>query len=139
MKPRHQDWPLRLDVFIGSRLHRPFTRGRQDCCQFARQAVKVQTGHDPAKGWGLRPYKTARGALGQLARLGGLESLPERAGMAPVRVLLARRGDLVLVPNADRPALGVVLGAKVVYPGKDGLIFTALNACTAAWRVGGQG
>jgi len=138
MKNRYQDWPLRLDAYVTARLHRPFAWGTQDCCQFARGAVKTQTGADPAKGWGLRPYKAARGAIGQLARLGGLEKLPERAGMQPVPVLMARRGDLVLVPNETHPALGVVVGSKVAYPGKEGLIYVTLKMCTAAWRVGGK-
>lgn len=133
---RLQDWPLRLDAFVEQRRCMPFAWGSQDCCQFARHAVAALTGSDPAADWGLRPYRTAKGAAGQLARLGGIAALPGRAGLSEIPLLRAGRGDLALVPNAGRPALGIVLGAKVAYVGEQGLAFVPVTACTNTWRVG---
>lgn len=136
MRARLQDWPLRLDAYIEQRRCMAFAWGTHDCCQFARRDFEVLTGEDPAAEWDLRPYKTARGASAQLRRLGGVEALPAKAGCAEIAPLLAGRGDLALVPNAGRPALGVVLGTKVAFAGLHGLDFVPVTACAQAWRVG---
>lgn len=139
MPPRLPYWESRLAAFIETRRRQPFAWGSQDCCQLARALVEVLTGTDPAAGWGLRAYRTARGAASQLRRLGGLEALPARAGCVEVAVLLAQRGDVALVPNAGQPALGVVTSGGVAFAGEHGLCFVPLSVCTRAWRVGLNG
>jgi hypothetical protein len=134
--PRLQNWPSLLDAHIERIRRSPFAWGVQDCCQVARGCVLVVTGVDPAAGWGLRAYRTERGAASQLRRLGGLAALPVKAGCADVPLLMAGRGDVVLVPNAGRPALGVVLGRMVTFAGEHGLEFVPVEACGQAWRVG---
>lgn len=129
---RRSDWPSRLDAYIEQRRRMPFAWGMQDCCQFAREGVRAITGADPAKGWGLRRYTTARGAASTLKRIGGVSALPARAGLEPVRVALARRGDVV----EREGTLGICIGAHVAFAGEGGLIFTPVLDCTSAWRVG---
>lgn len=129
---RRPDWPVRLDAFIEQRRRTPFAWGVHDCCQFAREGVRALTGVDPAKGWGLRRYTTAKGAASTLKRLGGVAAIPERAGcMRLPRVALAQRGDIV----EREGVLGICVGAHVAMPGATGLIFTSLLDCTSAWRV----
>lgn len=133
---RVQDWSIRLPAYIEERRALPFAWGEQDCCQFARGAVVAVTGWDPASDWGLRAYRSPRGGLAQLARLGGVAALPLRAGFLDVPVLLAQRGDLALLDNAGDPALGVVLGDSAAFAGKQGLEFVPVAQCSRAWRVG---
>lgn len=133
---RRQDWPARLHACIEQRRCMPFAWGVQDCCQFARRAFEAVTGADPAAAWGLRSYRSERTAAALLRRLGGIEALPAKAGCSEVPVLLASRGDVALVPNEGRPALGVVLGAKVAFPGAGGLHFVATAQSFKTWRVG---
>jgi len=115
----------------------PFAWGTQDCCQFARKAVRAIRGKDPAWGMGLRRYKTARGALSNLHRLGGLESLPEHARLTEIPVRRAQRGDVVIGPVGERgeEALGIVIGAKAAFAGSNGLDFVPVLECRRAWRV----
>ena len=134
---RTPNWPEKLAALIQAVASSPFKWGTHDCCQFARRSVRELTGRDPARGLGLRNYKTARGALNNLRRLGGLEALAEKAGLPSIPVLRAQRGDVALArvgPRNDN-ALGIVVGAKAAFVGAHGLVFVPLGECLRAWRV----
>ncbi len=139
---RVQDWPTLLFHFIEKRRHEPFAWGRQDCCLFACDGILAQTGLDPAAGMFRGKYRDALGAARLVKKHGGVEAIAvkvcARLGYAPVPVLMAQRGDVVLwdVPDAMKCALGVCIGAEAVFPGPDGLVFSEMKICRRAWRVG---
>lgn len=134
---RLPDWPDRFARYLLARHATPFEWGKHDCCQFARGNALAITGRDVACGLGIRPYKTANGALRQLQRVGGIEQLPVRAGLTEVPLAYAQRGDLALGMFGfdGRGALGVVVGDKVAFAGPAGLEFRALLECRKAWRI----
>lgn len=139
MTARVHDWPEKLTAYLAQRRCMPFAWGVHDCCQFARRGVQAQLGRDPIKGRQLKltAYRKAATAQRILDRVGGVEALPEKCGLAEVPVKRAHRGDLVLSPDIEsRRALGICAGEKSVFAAKDGLLFVPTLACTRAWRVG---
>lgn len=134
---RLPDWPARYAAYLQARHAMPFQWGVHDCCQFSRGNIVALTGRDPAATWRLRPYKTARGALGQLRRLGGIEALPAKAGLVEITLAYAGRGDLALGEDPDdgELVLGVVTGARTAFPTRIGLVFSPTLSCKRAWRV----
>ena len=124
---------LLLDYVECCRL-RPFAWGRHDCALFAAGAVLTLTGHDPAAD-ARGAYTTEWGALRWLKRQGmTLRELAAQRLGEPRPVLLARRGDLVWLP--DPGALGVCLGHDCAFPGPAGLEFRPLADCACCWRIG---
>lgn len=138
MKPykRISGWPAALDAYVERHRCMPFAWGVHDCCQFPRGAIKAITRRDPSKGWRLGRYRTARGAAKVLVRLGGIENLPDRAGLVEIPVARAGRGDVMLCRNDGRLALGVCIGQHCAAPGATGLVFVPALECLRAWRVG---
>lgn len=166
-------WPSRLAAFLDVARRRVLDWGTFDCCLMAADAIRVQTGVDVAASFratksGRRRYTTAKGAVTALRRylnrdpvtgqygdwqgrpMGDLiEALAERIadqhGFAEVPVLMAQRGDVVLVDagaDADGQAgraLGVCIGARVAVLGLDGFGYVPLRGCLRAWRVGVEG
>lgn len=132
---RRETWQADLADFIEQRRGMPFAWGVQDCCQFAREAIRVQTGVDVASSWNLAPYASARGAAAVLRPLGGVSALPALAGLTETRLTMARRGDIVAVPVRRRLALGVCMGELTAAPGKRGLEFHPTLSCSRAWRI----
>lgn len=98
MIKRFPDWPERLAAYLESRRNAPFEFGVHDCCTFACDAVKAQTGTDPmalARG----KYKTEKGAANWLKRNGGdLEAAARKLGseMPIIPAAFAGRGCVVL-------------------------------------------
>jgi hypothetical protein len=134
---RLPDWPARLAAYLLERHRTPFAWGTHDCCQFARAAARAITGRDIARGLGLRRYTSAQGALRQLVRLGGIDHLPARAGLAEVPLTYAQRGDLVLGAVGPRQelALGVVIGDKAAFAAPQGLEHRPVLECVRSWRI----
>jgi hypothetical protein len=146
MITRREDWPRRLDAALQAARRAPFVWGAHDCCLFAADAVDAMCGTDPMGGIAARfrgRYRTARGARGLLARLGGVDGLMTRVGVGPeVAPLLARRGDVVALAPSDGDGsagvmLGICIGAEIVGAAPQGLRLVPLAAGERAWRVGG--
>jgi uncharacterized protein DUF6950 len=134
---RREDWPERLGALVERARGRAFRWGEHDCVLFAAEAVAAVTGVDLAAG--VRgTYRGAAGAA-RAMRLRGARDVGGPAAavlgdaMAPA---LARRGDVAMIETEWGPALGVVLGAEVAFPGMAGLAFVPLGACGCAWAVG---
>lgn len=134
---RLPDWRARFAAYLQQRHCMSFAWGVHDCCQFARGDIIAITGRDPAASLKLRPYKTARGALGQLRRLGGVEAIPARLGLHEIALTYAQRGDLASgeVGSRAEVALGVVTGDKVAFACPEGLEFRPVTECRRAWRI----
>lgn len=138
---RVQDWPSRLAELITWAEHRPLAWGSHDCCTLAADAVQATTGTDPLAD--LRgTYSTEAEAAAVLARLGGLRAaMCARFGEPLPNVLLAQRGDLVLIAAGNTLAMAVCTGHLAVAPGPDRLQRIPMAATRgdtrplAAWRI----
>lgn len=146
---RVQDWPTLLFHFIEARRHTPFAWGQQDCCLFACDGILAQTGLDPAAGMFRGKYRDALGAARLVRKHGGVEAIAVKVckelGYAPVPVLMAQRGDVVLMSAKNavgaglfgrQPVLGICVGAMVAFTGAAGLVFHPVGSGQKAWRVG---
>lgn len=142
MMKRFENWPTLLAVFIAEARERAFAWGQNDCCLFAADAVRVMTGVDAAAK--LRgKYKTKVQAYALLKRFAGggvaetASKITAAHSMPEVPVLMAQRGDVLLLETELGPALGIVdlSGAQAVAQGIDGLTMTPICAALRAWRV----
>jgi hypothetical protein len=144
-----QDWPKLLFHFIESRRNTPFAWGRQDCCLFACDGILAQTGLDPAARMFRGKYRDALGAARLVHKHGGVEAIADKIcaklGYAEVPVLMAQRGDVVLMSAQKagaaglfgrQPVLGICIGAMAAFTGVAGLVFHPVGSCRKAWRIG---
>lgn len=133
---RRPGWPEALNALIEQRRGAPFRWGTNDCALFAADAVLATTGQDPAAA--LRgTYGSAEGAARVLQQHGGVQALAAAALPQYPRALMARRGDVVCVPLAGRPTLGVVAGNGCwCSPGERGLEFRPMAEVALAFQVG---
>lgn len=137
---RFQDWQTRLAYALAEIAQQEIEYGKIDCGLFAADIIMAMTGTDVAHD--LRgKYKTERGAYAFLKRkFGGyaesVTAVAERSGMPEVTVLMAQRGDLLLVGSVDRCAAGIVdmTGHRAaIYPKR--LAFVPIAHAQRAWRV----
>lgn len=124
---------LCLREFIESRRTIPHEYGKNDCCLFVADWLKLKTGKDPAKG--LRRYRSERGAQRIIAAHGGtlLALLTERLG-APDRPLTVRRGDVIYGDGGEGAACGICVGHAVAFVGETGIILRPLKCIEAVWH-----
>ena len=151
---RFPDWPFRLDSYLSSVLHTPFSYGLFDCCTFVADAILAMTGTDlaapfrPCAHHAYRSRYTAfavitsflnrpvdtRDALSSVVTvIADTHALPE------IRTSHAGRGDLVLV----RKPVGLSFGVGIVaLSGVDVLIAldvgygrVPLADVVRAWRI----
>lgn len=134
---RREGWEGRLFAVIDAARRQPYALGEHDCFRMACRVVEALTGVDR---WPeFAGYTTRAEVLALLSRRG---SSFEAAfdwffGAASVSVRFARRGDLCCVATVDgEKHLGVCLGAQVALLAPEGLMYTPLNTCLCAWRVG---
>jgi hypothetical protein len=131
---RVPDWTQRLDAAVEAARAQPFVWGRHDCALWAADVVLQLTGVDHAADLRGR-YRTQHGALALIARRGGLAAIATKALGYPVRITLARRGDVCLVCRATGPSLGICIGDRAGFTGPQGLAFLPLLECEQAWHV----
>lgn len=131
---RQQTWDVDLMAFIESRRKTLFRWGVHDCTMFAADCALAMTSMDPARLY-RGSYSTQRGASRIIGRFGSLRGLVN-ANMGPeIPILMARRGDWVMIQQDGREALGVCIGAKIVAAGVNGLVQLPLAEGITAWRV----
>lgn len=137
-RPRLQDWPERLALFVEGARWRPFAWGTHDCAMFAGSAIEAQTGADPFAAW-RGAYATEEAAEAVAAPWGGLEGLVAlelaRFGVQDCPPALAQRGDVGMVRVGNTEALGVVLGGMVAVPGVERVQFVPVGRVYRAWGV----
>lgn len=135
---RYADWPQRLSTFIAAHRDRAFAWGMCDCALFAADNVKGLTGEDFGQSF-RGTYTTRLGAAKALAAHGTptlTDVVSAALGASLERPLMAYRGDIVLMPNAGDPSLGVCVGSDVAMMREDqGLVFVPLSGAFRAWRV----
>jgi len=130
---RIDGWEVRLNDVIDAALHEPFVWGQQDCSLFAAKCADAVNGTSiEAKHRGR--YKTLRGATGRMKRLGGCEGVLRSEGFVKVLTLFAQRGDIVIINQEGREAMGVINGGKIVAASHDGLVFLPMTEAVGVWR-----
>ena len=135
--PTHlSGWEHSLAEAIEAARERPFRWGRHDCAIWAFDLRRELTGcYDVAALWRGR-YRTARGAVRVMRRLGwqSLEAAGRDLMGEPLpSVHFAQRGDLVL--GNTGLGFGVCLGARAAGIAPSGLVLVPLSACALAWRI----
>jgi hypothetical protein len=140
---RLDGWEMRLHAYLQERIGEAFHYGRHDCCAFATGAIEACTGVDvmaEVRG----KYKDARGAAKAMRKLGGTDVETAAVAIATryrmpelATVLLAQRGDVVLVESGQGPALGVLDfdGRHVLVPAEARVVRLPLGDGRRAWRV----
>lgn len=135
---RKPDWPERLAAYLKRCEDKEFIRGRHDCALFAAHAVKQISNKDFAAGFRGK-YKTARGASTALKKYGAgtlFETVTAFLGNPYKTPLLAKRGDVVGVMQAEGATLGICTGKEIALVAKiGGLIYLPITKGIYAWRV----
>lgn len=132
MTVRLPDWQERLAALLAERRKTPFRFGLNDCCTFAAEAVRVQTGLDP--GTGLRGHRTAQEAEAVLAEWHGVGSIATARLGPEIAPALAQVGDVGLAVLEGRDTLVVCTGMQWTGPGDAGLLNLSAERVTRAWR-----
>lgn len=127
---RLPNWPQHLDAEVASAMTRAWKIGAHDCVTFARRCVGAVTGADPLAGIEWRTKAEMR----RLTR-DGLAALATETIGPPIGVAWARRGDVVLLPNANGESIGVCLGRMSAFADGIGLRFVQTLDCVMAWRI----
>ncbi|WP_295986477.1 hypothetical protein [uncultured Variovorax sp.] len=127
------DWQKRFSDFGKARASMPFAWGSNDCCTFAAAAVQAMTGKDPMAG--IPPYDNALAAARLIEEGGGLKALATSLLGEPVAPVMASVGDVVLVLNDGREALGICNGTAVAGAGPEGMVFIGLDNVLAVWKI----
>jgi len=148
---RRKDWVTRLDAYFKRSASKPFDWPSHNCLTFGMGAVTEQTGTDPLASWrALAPWNgewtTRQRAYAMIRKFAGSDDLGAVVsklltplGAEEVPPGLARRGDLVLFPTAEGPAVGIVdlsgRGIKGLHP-VQGFSYAPVQHATRAWRIG---
>jgi len=136
---RVEGWGARLDAVIQAATERPFSWGEHDCCTFAADCVDAVTG---TRLWpaGLGAYTTSVGAQKAMFACGWqtVEDALDAVVGHRVPVLMAQRGDLVLIPAEGFAGAAVIdmTGQFAVGVSHGGLLRVPVLDALAAWRVG---
>lgn len=136
---RREDWPEKLNAYIGTCWERPFEWGRFDCAIFAAGAVEAMTGEDPMA-WARGRYASREEAEALIP--GGVAAMAGKAardnGWTEIPAGLAQRGDLAIVRTPEGPAFGIVFPGqpKVAAAARGGgVALLPLGEILKAWRV----
>lgn len=124
---------MSLEDYIESARFTPFKWGTHDCYQFTSKALEAHTGKGLPQ---VFPYSTEKGALRQIktfireAHLSGPTAYLDATYTRLPKGVLPPSGGLVLRVYDDprfKFIFGICIGAKVVFPGADGLEFTDID------------
>jgi hypothetical protein len=136
------DWPEILTRYLTRRQNEKFQWGTMDCCLFACDAVLEMSGLDLAEDFRGKydSLKSAARIMKEVAGGGVLEVAVIKAGVYDIEqipVLMAQRGDVVLLSSPLGEALGIVgLDGRWTHcPGPDGVADAPLKECMKAWRI----
>jgi hypothetical protein len=141
---RLPDWQSALSAYILSRAQTPFRYGQLDCGLFVADAIQAMTGVDVAAPLRGR-YTNRKQAFEAIKALCGSASMEALAnylssehGLPQVRVLLAQRGDPVVLRTGQRSSLGIVdlVPGYLLTPYRDGLLRLPLSCASRTFHIG---
>ena len=130
---RKEGWEQILNEHIKRASYRPFEWGHHDCALWSSRWVKHATGIDLHSEWEGR-YSSESELQVLMAKRGitSYEQIADKAGLLPITVSFAQRGDIVLHPQ---DCLGICNGRMSHFLTASGMtIFPTLN-CLKAWKV----
>jgi hypothetical protein len=145
----HPYWQELLHNYFLRRQNEAFKWGTMDCCLFACDAIHGLTGVDLAQDFRGK-YDSALTAVREMknftaGRFQDSEDLVESVavkvtaqfGLEEVPVLMAQRGDVVLLSSPLGKGLGLLglRGTHVHCAGPDGVVDVPLYECLRAWRI----
>jgi hypothetical protein len=154
----HPHWQELLHNYFLRRQNEAFKWGSMDCCLFACDAVLELTGVDLAQDFRGK-YDSALSAVREMkiftadvpisrspdSPITNSEDLVEAVavkvtaqfGLEEVPVLMAQRGDVVLLSSPLGKGLGLLglRGTHVHCAGPDGVVDVPLSECLRAWRI----
>ncbi len=140
---RHQNWPLKLRLYLESHASTQFAWGTADCCTFVCDWISLASGLD-VYGDFRGKYNTKLGAYKAIKSVtGGSDEeaaalyVTNKFGMKTVPVLFAQRGDVVLFDAPEGKRLGIVSlhPGRSVFLSDSGLKYEATAKCRLAWKV----
>jgi hypothetical protein len=153
MQPSFHHWPELLHDYIERKRYAPFVWGKNDCCLFACDAVFEMTGFDLAIDFrdaydsalsavrAMRKFVAADSGKGSPETdhlVGALaEKIAAQHSIQEIPVLMAQRGDVVLLLAERGESLGIVgLRGHIAHaPGPAGIVDVPLSQCVKAWRI----
>jgi hypothetical protein len=147
---RLDNWQANLRDVIRARKEADFGWGRNDCTQFALDAIQAVVGVDHGEGNRDR-YTTPRGALKMLKKGYGVdtcEGLIAKFYGERKPIAFARKGDIVVaddpasvgldVPGGSEvfgPLVGVCYGHLSFFVGSYGLVWVETLACSGCYHI----
>ena len=136
-------WEERLNDYIDGVRHEKFSWGIHDCFTFTNEAVRAMTGEGFADDWAGR-YLTKTDKPRTLRMMQAEYGFDTLANALDSRLERLRgpsypRGSIVTCQglaenNTTGHALGISVGARSVFIGKDGLQFIPSNLCERGWK-----
>ena len=135
-------WEGRLNNYIDGVRHEQFSWGIHDCFTFTNEAVRAMTGEGYGDDWAGR-YLTATGkpkTLRMIQKEYGFDTLASAldSRLECLSGPTYPRGSIVTCQglsenNTTGHALGISVGARSVFIGKDGLQFLPSDMCERGW------
>lgn len=141
-------WQELLHNYLVRRHGEKFKWGSMDCCLFACDAILELTGVDLAKDF-RGQYDSALSAVRAMKKF--TEDAEEEThlveavtvkvtsqfGLQEVPLLMAQRGDVVLLQSPNGKSLGILglRGTHVHASGPDGVVTMPVKECLRAWRI----
>ena len=121
-----------LNDYISSKTQVPFAWGKHDCVTFSVGWACLQSGRNYLEG--IKPWKSKRQALREIAKEGTLENYVTKRFGAPIAGY-PKDGDLALLPDAIG-GLCIVYGPYAVGPSTEiGLGFLPFTQALKYWSV----
>jgi hypothetical protein len=131
---RKHTWQVDFERFTNERMTMPFAWGTNDCAIFAADCVLALTGVDVALP-DLRTHTTDLQAARLLKTHGGVAGIATAALGAPVPVLMAQVGDVVLIDGGAGDTLAICNGSTCMAPGPLGLVSFGMDSALLCWRI----
>lgn len=123
-----------LDAYLRQFAGEPFDWGLANCCHFAAGWVLKMEPHNTAD---FSFPDSLAGAMRCIKAAGSLQdAITERLDRAPICILMARLGDLVLMRGDVAGAVGICNGRTVACRGTVGVEFRNLLHGDCAWPLG---
>jgi hypothetical protein len=135
MLTRRDEWPALLEEFLKVSHGKQFRYGRFDCCLFVADAIAAMTGTDIARE--SRGYHSRKQALCGQSVEQIVSGIAEDYDMPEVPVLMAGRGDMILIPRPRDFSLGLVSmnGTEILIALRAGYGAIPLSSGVRAWKV----
>jgi hypothetical protein len=131
---RQEGWENRLEELVQSKRNQPFDWAENNCVGLVAEAQLTITGKTDFPEV-LENIGNKHNAHRLILKHG--KNITEGANkyFTAIPITMAQRGDIVELETCEGPAVGLCIGAKAVFIGKDGLEYIPLTSLIRAWRM----